>query len=1003
MFNEVLYCHGYDNQVRSQDDERLDQVFERRCDELVRKNGPTHPAVVVGDLVFTYADLDRRANQLARYLKKNGVGSGDRIGVMLKQTVDTYAALLAVLKLNAAYVPLDASFPSERINFIAKDAALTAIISTKINFGRLEQSPMNIIYLDEVSSNISIEKCTRLSVEEKGWPTERLCYIIYTSGSTGHPKGVAVEHPSICNFVKVAAEVYGYTELDRVYQGMTIAFDFSVEEIWVPLIAGATLVPGNPETPLAGSDLADFLSSNQVTALCCVPTLLATIVTDLPALRFLLVSGEACPHDLVVRWHRPGRTMLNAYGPTEATVTATLTELRPEKPVTIGVPLPTYTVVILDESENKLAPKGGLGEIGIAGICLAQGYVNRPNLTEKAFIPDFLNIANNPSKRIYRTGDLGRINERGEIEYHGRIDAQVKIRGYRIELTEIESVLMEIPQIAQAIVATFSPKCGPAELVAYCTLKQGVVDLPREAVAALLRSRLPSYMIPTYVEVLANIPMLPSNKADRKSLPPPIGPRFVTATNAYLAPRDDLEQQIADALAEILRVDRISIEDDFFADLGAHSLLMARLSTAIRHGGPRANVSMRDIYLNPSVAKLARFIRSTASAQAAPTKAIPYRVPSTLEYYACGFCQILFYMGFGWLGLEIIVFGMNWLLAATGLASLYIRVVSFTAVIFVAFSALPVAAKWILVGKWKAGSFPIWGPTYFRFWMVKALIQSSPILLFQGTVVYNLYLRLLGAKIGRDVVIQCKSVPVCTDLLTIGSGAVLRKYSLVKGYKAQSGYICTGPVTIGENTYVGEASVLDIYSCMEDRSQLGHSSNVPSGMKLARAKRYHGSPAVECSANYDCVEPIQISLLRKVLYPALVALVGLFVAIPIIPVGLYLCVPWLFDNDLHRFAASLPQISPPICARIFLYAAIALCVSIAIALVVIAVIPRVLHLLLQKGHVYPLYGLHYLLYNIIDRMTNSVYFSVLFWRQFCNRLFSPPGRIQAFGRCADGV
>ena len=258
-------------------------------------------------------------------------------------------------------------------------------------------------------------------------------------------------------------------------------------------------------------------------------------------------------------------------------------------------------------------------------------------------------------------------------------------------------------------------------------------------------------------------------------------------------------------------------------------------------------------------------------------------------------------------------------------------------------------------------------------------------------------------KIGRDVVIQCKSVPVCTDLLTIGSGAVLRKYSLVKGYKAQSGYICTGPVTIGENTYVGEASVLDIYSCMEDRSQLGHSSNVPSGMKLARAKRYHGSPAVECSANYDCVEPIQISLLRKVLYPALVALVGLFVAIPIIPVGLYLCVRWLFDSDLHRFAASLPQISPPICARIFLYAAIALCVSIAIALVVIAAIPRVLHLLLQKGHVYPLYGLHYLLYNIIDRMTNSVYLSVLFWRQFCNRLFSPPGRIQAFGRCADGV
>ena len=196
--------------------------------------------------------------------------------------------------------------------------------------------------------------------------------------------------------MKVAAEVYGIREGDRVYQGMTIAFDFSVEELWVPLLAGATLVPGKPGTSLVGNDLADFLLERRVTYFACVPTLLATIEKDLPDLRILLVSGEACPHNLVVRWHRAGRTILNAYGPTEATVTATLTELYPDKPVTIGGPLPTYTIVILDENEDKAVENGGLGEIGIAGIGLAAGYLNRADLTEKKFIPDFLSIPTTP-------------------------------------------------------------------------------------------------------------------------------------------------------------------------------------------------------------------------------------------------------------------------------------------------------------------------------------------------------------------------------------------------------------------------------------------------------------------------------------------------------------------------------------------------------------------------------------------------------------------------------
>ena len=297
--------------------------------------------------------------------------------------------------------------------------------------------------------------------------------MLYTSGTTGQPKGVAIEHRSLCNFVRVAAEAYGFGPGERVYQGMSIAFDFSIEEFWVPLVAGATLVPNTAANSLFGEELADFLESRGVTGLCCVPTLLASIERDLPKLKILLIGGEACPATLVRRWSRPGRALLNSYGPTEATVTATLGRLRPGKPVTIGRPLPTYSIVILDPLRDEALPLGEAGEIGIGGVGVARGYLNRRELSEAKFIADFVGLANNLSGRIYRTGDLGRIGADGEIEYLGRIDTQVKLRGYRIELTEIESVLLEAPEIAQCVVSTFEPTPGSRELVAYYSVRRG--------------------------------------------------------------------------------------------------------------------------------------------------------------------------------------------------------------------------------------------------------------------------------------------------------------------------------------------------------------------------------------------------------------------------------------------------------------------------------------------------------------------------------------------------
>jgi amino acid adenylation domain-containing protein len=656
---QALSCPRGEGRARWREGERLDDLFEQACLRF-----GTNKAVVTDAFSVSYRDLDNRANQVARYLIERGVKPGDRVGLLFDKSVETYVALLAVLKANAAYVPLDPGFPTERLRFILTDAAVKTVVSMSCFESKLCDFDVQPFFLDAGKRDIDAKPSRRLGAGEVLPPVDQVCYIIYTSGTTGNPKGVVIEHPSICNFVRVAAELYGFRPGDRVYQGMTIAFDFSIEEIWVPLMAGATLVPGTPGMSLLGEELADFLEDRGVTCMACCPTLLATIERDLPRLRILLVGGEACPHNLVVRWSRPGRTILNSYGPTEATVTATLKTLTPDQPVTIGQPLPTYAIVILDPVADQAVPHGERGEIGIAGIGLAAGYLNRDELTQQKFIPDFLNLPNNPSKRIYRTGDLGRINDDGEIEYLGRIDTQVKIRGYRIELVEIESVLLEMPEVAQAVVSTFEPEPGSPELVAYYALKQGAARPSRNDVAQALRRRLPAYMVPAYLEELPFIPMSASNKADRKQLPKPSALRFQSGEK-LIAAKTENERLLAASLAELLSLDNVSTEDHFFDDLGTNSLVMARFCARIRRHPGMSNASMRDIYLNPTIAKLAAHLGQASGEEPASAAAPePFHVPSDLAYYGCGALQLLFFAVYGLLGLWLFDLGLSWADAA---------------------------------------------------------------------------------------------------------------------------------------------------------------------------------------------------------------------------------------------------------------------------------------------------------------------------------------------------
>jgi len=976
----MLVRKDVDNTVRWKPGERLDHYFEQRCDSVPEN----HLAVVTEDVSLTFRQLDARANQAARFFLSKGIKAGDRIGVLFDKTINGHVALLGLMKMGAAYVPLDPSFPADRVAYIIEDAGIKTLCSVSRYAEKLADYAVEKIYLDRAAPELDALPDHRLDGAEKPSPdADQLFYIIYTSGTTGKPKGVVLKHAGICNFVKVAGEIYGYSQDDRCYQGMTLAFDFHVEDLWTPLVNGATLIAGKSGANLFGADLHAFLSQQHVTVLPCVPTLWATIEEELPLVRIILLSGEAVPHNLVVKWHREGRRILNAYGPTECSVSSTLRVLTPENPVTIGTPLPTYMVVILDENEPRELADGETGEIGIAGICLAEGYLNREDLTAKKFIPDFLDLPNNPPHRIYRTGDLGRIRPDGEIDFQGRIDTQVKLRGYRIELGEIEAVLAQLPQVSQAVVNPYETEPGTTELVAYYTRKAGMPEVSMAEAAETLKRQLPPYMIPGYLEEVAAIPMTTNNKADRRALPAPKGPRFSVSSTAFVGPRNATETALVAALTSVMKIDKASVTDNFFQDLGAHSLLMARFGAEIRKELNIPAVSMRDIYLNPTIEKLAvhleTMLAETSDMPPPVSNRENFHYASDFDYWLCGALQLAWFVIGGVVGLTVLVWGILWSYAAMpDYPQTFLRVMAFLIATYVVFSAIPIAVKWIFMGRFKAEAIPVWSLRYFRFWAVKASIRTSPMGLVEGPL-RNLYMRLLGAKVGVNSVIQSPLVPVCSDLITVGDNSIIARETVFQGYKARSGYIFTGPITIGNNVSVGEAAALDINTVMEDDTQLAHASSLQEGQRVARGKHFHGTPAIETTANYCDIEPMDCSATRRWTY-SLIVLLGGMITVTIGVLIAYAVFPYLW-HYVGRWAIAFENPSVRLFWRTWRMVYLSLggfFGALLVGLLAIGIVPRLLNLFLKPNKTYVAYGFHYFIHQSIIVISNSVFFNRLF-------------------------
>ena len=967
-FSASVICDG--DMLRWRYGERLEDVIEDAC-----RRHASQVAVSLDGLDITFAELDARANQMARLFRELGVKPGDRVAVLLDRGLDCYVTLLGLLKARAAYVPIDANHPADRLAYILEDShSLLAV--THQRFADRFSAELPVVVLDRARRQIAAQPAEPLDGDRAG--AESLCYVLYTSGTTGRPKGVAVAHPSICNFVRVAAESYGFGPGDRVYQGMSIAFDFSVEELWVPLVAGATLVPNASANSLFGEELADFLETRRVTCFCCVPTLLASIERDLSKLRVLLIGGEACPPALVKRWSRPGRELLNSYGPTEATVTATLGRMSPDKPVTIGRPLPTYSIVILDAERPKALPMGEAGEIGIAGIGVAEGYLNRLDLTQSKFIADFLAIPNNPSGRIYRTGDLVRINGEGEIEYLGRIDTQVKLRGYRIELTEIESVLLDVEGISQVAVATFEPAPGAPELVAYYSVKHGAAAPAPADIVAHLRQRLPAYMTPAYLERLPFIPMLVSNKADRARLPKPkSAPIRVSATHAE--PETALQQLLCDALKASLSLETVSIDGDFFKEYAAHSLLMARFCARIRQKAPLMQVAMRDIYANTTVRRLAAALNSAKPAIETYADAA-VETPSRLAYALTGAAQLAFYVAASLLGVYALQLSFGFTYAVVhspwALAGRAEIVVSGW---FFGLNALAIAAKWLLIGRARPTTIKLWSVGYFRFWVARRLITVAPAFLFAGEPLFNVFLRCLGARIGARAVISTVSIPVAADLFEVGEDAVIARRVVAPGYGAVGQDLSFGPIRIGKGAFVGEASVLDLDTALGDFAQLGHVSSLQRGQRVPDGKRYHGSPAEETHTNFRLVDELTTSGLRRVLFTLGQLVLSLVVLGPLADAAATGALTlWVADADVATLGAQPGNTAVELLAPVLGITAALFVSGLAMGLATIYAYPRLLNLFLREGRHYRLYGIHHFLERNVSAIANSGFFQLLF-------------------------
>jgi amino acid adenylation domain-containing protein len=519
-------------------------------------------------------------------------------------------AVIAIAKAAGAYVPLDPALPLARLAFIADDAAVRVVITDRAGAERLAGLDAHILCTDALDDAPPLAAELPAAIDP-----DHVAYVVYTSGSTGRPKGVMATHGGLRHLIAAQLQVLGLRATDRILKFATPSFDASVFELSLTFAAGATLCLEPQDELLPGPGLVEILRRREITMITLPPSSLAVLpVEDCPALRLLLVAGEACSAELVARWGG-GRRMINGYGPTETTVWATYADCTADgRPPPIGKPIPNVIVRILDRHSMPV-PVGVPGELFIGGPMVARGYIGRPDLTAAAFVPDPWQA---PGSRMYRTGDLVRWRADGSIDFLGRIDAQIKLRGVRIEPSEIEATIAGLPGVAHCVVVLREDQPGSPSLVAY-VVPAPSTTLDGGEIRRALQERLPRFLVPSRVMVCDELPRTPSGKVDRNALPAPPSAR----EDASSPPRGTAEEAVCRICAEVLGV-AVRRDDNFF-DLGGHSLLLTRVLSRLR-SELGVELSMRRMFEAASFAELCEGLEVHGPRSASTIPRVP-RVP----------------------------------------------------------------------------------------------------------------------------------------------------------------------------------------------------------------------------------------------------------------------------------------------------------------------------------------------------------------------------------------
>lgn len=829
---------------------------------------------------FTYQHLNDWSNQIAAFLQSKGIGRGDFVGVWWPRGAALHAIIIGIVKSGAAYVPLDREMPAERVTTVLSEVGAQYYFSDAEIGGAF--SRIDILAIKDL--NLSFDK-SKMPLPDD------IAYVLYTSGSTGRPKGIPITHRMICHLVRSENEVLGIHDKDLIYQGFSVSFDMWCEEVWIGYFAGATLFIADATRAKSIDELSDYLKTNKITVLHAVPSLLAVMDTDIPTLRIINAGGEACSKQVMEQWAKNGLVFYNSYGPTETTVTATIAELKLGDPISIGLPLPNYNLAVVNE---VCEPVGfdTRGELVISGPGVSNGYINRADLTEEKFIPKPSHFPFLPGDRIYKTGDEVSISKNGIVSFYGRLDDQVKVRGYRIELGEIENHLVQVAGIKAAAVAVKKDNLGNDHLVAFAVFHKDY-NVEDERWRSSLANVLPSYMIPEMLLALTDMPRLASGKTDRKNLPMPEALLHLSATDTEnsIDEHAPIKERVFQIVAQVFPGKTISDEADFFNDLGGHSLLAASFVSKIRKDAGIKQASLKDIYLHRPLKKLIAEweIKSKSNTQ----EKVPFHRIRSTRHIRCWTIQtLLLAIIIGLYALQIfspfLAYYYTQFETESHLKALVASILAFMLLPFV-YSAIAILTKWLVIGTYKEGDYPLWGSYYIRWWFVKKIQQLMPDQLMVGTPVYPKYLRLLGAKVAANAQIS-NIILGAEDLIYIGENVSISSAVLLDNAYVEDGLFKIRRIHIEDHAYIGTSSVVAGGTHIEEWAELGDLSATIEGSLLTTKSIWKGSPAIKIGSKTEaeCQIPLAATKRNKIRYSIVLFATLLFfpivILLPLLPI-----------------------------------------------------------------------------------------------------------------------